>query len=360
MDLTATLVDDIYEAALIPDRWPLVLDEIAAFCDAPGGLIIVTGHEQVRWTGSQALAPKMERTVAEGWMERNRRIPRAAALAHAGFLCDLDLFTEDEIEHDPMYAYLRSEGLGWCVGTLIPLPTGEGVVYTWERGHAAGPFGAEVVRALDGLRPHLARAGMLAARLGLERAQAATAALALLGIPAGVLSHTHRLLAANDPCQALIPHVLHDRRERVRFAHPPADALLGQALAALGQGRQPSCPASIPIPAEAGRPAMVAHLLPVRGAARDVFSAACSLLVITPVRHAAALPTAIIRGLFDLTAAEARVAHAVANGDRIEDIAAAQALSPGTIRSQLKSVFAKLGVSRQVELANLLRGVTPG
>ena len=359
MDGTVSLVDHIYEAALIPDRWPSVLDEIAALCDAPGGLIIVTTPDHLRWTGSESLAPVMERYVAEGWMERNRRIPRAAALDHAGFLCDFDLFTPEEIEEDPMYARLRASGLGWCVGTLIPLPQGDGVVYTWERSHAAGPFGDEVVRGLDGLRPHLARAGILAARLGLERAQAAAASLALLGLPAAVLSRTHRLLAANDLCQALIPAVLCDRRERVRLAHAPADALLGEAFAALDRRRSAPCVASVPVPASDGGAALVAHLVPVRGAARDVFSAACSLLVLTPVKHVAALPVAIVRGLFDLTAAEARVAHAVADGERIEDIAAALGLSPGTIRTQLKSVFAKTGVSRQVELANLLRGFTP-
>ena len=58
----------------------------------------------------------------------------------------------------------------------------------------------------------------------------------------------------------------------------------------------------------------------------------------------------------DLTAAEARVARAIAQCRTVEQIAAEAGTSPQTVRSQLKGVMAKTGVSRQAELVGLLAG----
>ena len=62
------------------------------------------------------------------------------------------------------------------------------------------------------------------------------------------------------------------------------------------------------------------------------------------------------QGLFDLTPTEAKVARLVANCRTVKDIARSTGVTEETIRKQLKTVFAKTGVSRQVELATLLGG----
>lgn len=54
--------------------------------------------------------------------------------------------------------------------------------------------------------------------------------------------------------------------------------------------------------------------------------------------------------LFELTPAEAGVALSLSNGQTINEIAASKGISRNTVRSQMQSVFAKMGVSRQAEL----------
>ncbi len=102
---------------------------------------------------------------------------------------------------------------------------------------------------------------------------------------------------------------------------------------------------------------MVVHLVPVRRAARDIFTAAASIVIVTPVSRGEAPSATVIQGLFDLTPAEARVARLLAGGDSVNEIAAASSTSAGTVRNQLKAVFAKTGVSRQGELISLLSNV---
>ena len=58
--------------------------------------------------------------------------------------------------------------------------------------------------------------------------------------------------------------------------------------------------------------------------------------------------------VYNLTPSEAQVAISLANGHSIEEIASSSNHSAHTIRSQLKSVFRKTGVSRQSELIQLL------
>lgn len=63
------------------------------------------------------------------------------------------------------------------------------------------------------------------------------------------------------------------------------------------------------------------------------------------------------RAMFDFTAAEARVAALIGQGLSIAEAAQALGSTAGTVRNQLKAVFAKAKVSRQVELSVLLSRV---
>jgi DNA-binding CsgD family transcriptional regulator len=69
----------------------------------------------------------------------------------------------------------------------------------------------------------------------------------------------------------------------------------------------------------------------------------------------------ILQALFDLTPAEARLARSLANGASPDAIAGQLGVRVSTIRSQLKSLFAKLGINRQAQLVAMLASLTlPG
>jgi DNA-binding CsgD family transcriptional regulator len=114
---------------------------------------------------------------------------------------------------------------------------------------------------------------------------------------------------------------------------------------------------TIPIRPSEGRRAHVAHRLPVRGLGRDVFSSLDSILVIVPVNGGRHLHVELLRGLFDLTAAEAKVANAIIAGRTVGDVALDVATSINTVRFHLKNVMVKTGTTRQAELVALLANV---
>jgi DNA-binding CsgD family transcriptional regulator len=350
------LFDAVYEAAAVPELWPSVLDRLSAIPDGVGGLLFATNANDTRWTASSTLVSVFDKFVRDGGMDRNPRPRRLAAMRYAGFVSDLDVFTRDEIDRDPTYQHFRAIGLGWAAGTMFPMPSGDLLVFSFERAFDRGPIERDVILRFDQLRPHLARAGLLAWRLGLRKARIMAQALETVGLPAAVLRDSGRPVALNPSFERLMPTVVQDRRDRLVLTNSQSDALLSQALDRFRSGIVSKTTSSIPLPARDGRPPIVVHLLPVRGAAHDVFAQGTAIMLVTPVDRAKVATAEVLEGLFDLTPAEARVARAIAEGNAITDIAPSLGVAEGTVRTQLKAVLAKTGLHRQAELVALLAG----
>ncbi|CAO4146830.1 hypothetical protein LPLAFNJD_LOCUS2295 [Methylorubrum aminovorans] len=153
-----SLIDTIYEAAHIPELWPTLLDRLSERTDAWGGMLFTATPEATRWVASPQTTDFFSQFLAAGWMAKNPLVERGVRREHAGFLTDLDLFTHDELDAEPMYDYMRRIGGGWHLGTAIAVPNGDTLVINIERRHAQGAFLRKQAEDLDLYRPHLARA----------------------------------------------------------------------------------------------------------------------------------------------------------------------------------------------------------
>jgi DNA-binding CsgD family transcriptional regulator len=181
--------------------------------------------------------------------------------------------------------------------------------------------------------------------------------LEMIGLPAAVIAASQRPLAMNARLQSLVPYVVQDRQNRIALADTAADALLANALEQMRGPWDRRTSKSIPILAKDDRPPYIVHLIPVRGVANDIFGGSLAIMVVTPVVPKDVPGADVLQGLFDLTAAEARVTRAFAAQGTVASIAADFGLSPETIRIHLKRVMGKTGTSRQAELMALLSGV---
>jgi siroheme synthase-like protein len=279
------LIDQIYEAGAVPSLWTGVLDALASIAGGEGTILFVAAPGPIRWTASAAVTPLQVEFVETGWINRNARGDRLIPRTDPCFLTDLDAFTPEEMDREPFYSeFARPRGFGWCVGTTIRSPSGDALVFSVERLHAKGPVEREAVERLNGIRSHLARAALLSARLGLGRARASVEALQMLGLPAAVLTGTGKALALNTLLGQRFPQVLIRAGDMLSFNESGANRLLTLAVA---QGPVHPGPAqSIAVPAAGEHGPLVAHLLPLRGAALDVFSGGSWLLFLTPSQGA--------------------------------------------------------------------------
>jgi DNA-binding CsgD family transcriptional regulator len=340
------LLDRIYEASVIPELWVDVLDRMAPIVNCDGGLLFVADSRgEVRFISSDCYKPLMNAFVNEGWMTRNIRAARLAAMNYPGFVIDSDVVTEEEINTDPLYTdFLRKHGGGYGTGSVITVPSKEILVFDFERHWQAGPLDRAGISTLDRLRPHLARSALISTRLRLERARVMTQTLNDLGLPGAVLRSDGRVLAANGLFESLDRQFVALAAGGVAIKHAPAQKLLVSALAARSQAGMESSNCSILIPGEEDHRPCIVHLVPIKRQARDIFSGAIFLLIVTPLAAPQAPSSDILHGLFDLSPAEARTARGLVEGKSVDEIALANGLSRETIRTQIKSVLSKTGM----------------
>jgi DNA-binding CsgD family transcriptional regulator len=341
------LIDRIYESCFEPEIWPDVLDELGRIAGAPGASLFVSKGDALHCVASPEPRERAERIVKEGWLWRGTIVARLFAQRHAGFLIDVEYFTPEELDREPIYRDLwRPQGVGWGMGTAIPIPTGENATIILSRRTEYGPFDRASANRLDELRPHLARSVLISARLQLDRARVAGDALAALGIPALVFDETGKVLSA-----------VHWRAfDRVSLKDRAADQLLRGAIAII-PSEKGSGVRSFPIRDAEAESTMVAHIVPIRLSARDIFLRCAGVLAMTPVTAPRAPPVELVQSLFDLTPTEARVARSLASGKTVEDIASDGGVSLSTVRTHVRGVLAKTGCGRQVEVVALLTGI---
>lgn len=355
------LIDRIYECAFAPDLWPDVLGGLADRADARGGVLLATDLARrniLNWTTSQSMRSIMDKFVSDGLFARQQRLAKFMNRRNGGFLTERQVYSsEDEMRSDPLYhELLWPAGLGWCAATTEPLPTGDLIIFTFEVDFDRGPPDTTAIQGLNAFRPHLARSAFMSARMQLERARAASEALALIGLPALVFDGRGKVLAANDLIEALTAHIRWRAQDRISLLDAAADKLFQRAIETLDNESGAST-RSFAVRGADNAASMVAHIIPVRRSARDILVRCAGLLALTPVTLPQAPPVELVQSLFDLTPAEARVARSLTAGETLNEIAAQGGVSLNTIRTQLRGVLEKTGCNRQAEVVALLGGL---
>ena len=352
------LLDLIYEAAANPDMWPAALDSLAELVGGVGTFLITTSTQSFRWTHSESVRQLGLDFLEGGWHERNPRMERLLLNRHFGFIREIDMFTAEEMDHDPTFQeLLRPRGFGWAVGTVVQVPSDDMLAFSIERRFADGPVEQHHIPKLNALRPHLARAAMMSARLRLERAKGMAESLTTMGLPSAVLLGNGKVISTNSSFDQVQPQIVSTAFGGVALANAEANALLTKAIEGLSAAAFQKGAKSIAVPAHEGGAALIVHLIPVRRSAHDIFGPAMGILVVTPLGSPQTLSGDLLNGLFDLSPAEIRAAQGLLAGKSVDDLAADLALSRETIRSQVKAVLAKTGTSRQADLMALLSNV---
>ena len=147
------------------------------------------------------------------------------------------------------------------------------------------------------------------------------------------------------------------RIRRLSLANSRADVLFQKALEG-GHRSEPRGAQSIPSSATDGQPATVVHVLPVRREAFYTLDGARHIVVVTQAgRRSGQRDPSVLRTLFDLTPAEARLAEALVRNSTLAEYGAVAGVFSNTVKTHLKRVFEKTGVTRQADLVTLLVGL---
>ena len=294
----------------------------------------------------------------------DERVPRVRQAPDSRLFHVPDLFTEEELKTSPAYNEL-----------LVATHAGNGIVVRLD-----GPGGAHIVWAVndpvngDGwssaqrdtirrLLPHI--------RQTVRVQQALTGAGALGATLTEMLDHggmgviqldlRGRIAAANDRARAVLRagDGLFDEGGSLFARMPEEDARLQALLArALPPFGAEGAGGSTTLSRLGGPPPLVLHVHPVGPQEADFrpWPVAALVMVVDPADGTAIDPAAAAAAL-GLTRAEGRVAVLLSQGMSVHQIAAATGRKESTIRSHVKNMFAKHGLSRQAELVRLVQSV---
>ncbi len=372
IEATDALVADLYRAAAGELGWGEPLAALRALCGAWG----VQLHGVRRATGAVAFSYEVGGFPPEGVLayirEYHRIDPRAALVSRLGvseWISCHHHFDDAYVRRSRFYQdFLIPYGGRYVSGTKVYEDAEIVAILGIHRGRGMLPLSDDEVALGRRLGRHVCAA------LGLWRRQARILAEHLLGNavldqlphPVVLVDEQQRVHHANAAARRLLQG---DRRLRLHQgalvpASPQGQQQLLMALRRLRVGGERSYRADAP-PADrafvrVGAPggdhflALVVSRLradETMGAfgPRDL----AMVLVCDPHRRAP-VDRFLAAAIFGLTPAEAAVAVAVAEGRAPAEIAAEHGVARSTIRAQLNSVFAKMGVSRQAGVAATL------
>ena len=362
------LVDDIYAAPIRPDLWARVLDGLAHRVSAVGGgLLIQRNGNWLGWRASTSLEPDASKITAQYIFARKLLPERLIELNRPGFVADQELFDDEEFKTLPFYKdFCEPHDLRHLAGTAITLPTNDIMVLFVIRMKNKPAFDCHDLELLDALRPHIARDGILTTRLGFEKMRSFTEAFSSISLPAMVIDSDCKIIAKNTYIDEHREFIKPRRDDVLEFNNSRSTDILRETAQLLDQ-RISSSAKSIPVMSADGKHA-IAHIIPIGSAyanffdwessSASLFHSACCSVIIAPISPTKEADKTLLRSLFDLTPAEARVAEEVLHGHATGKIASHLGVTLETVRTHLKRIFMKTGVQSQPQLVSLLAGIT--
>jgi DNA-binding CsgD family transcriptional regulator len=361
MNWAAELSDLAYEAAIVPERWQSFLDRASEVASARGGTLFEVDGMSQHSILSERLHGAWHAIVTEGWAAKNPLPGRALLTREPGFVHDLEVLPAADRAGYEWFEFAAKWDLGPSMGTILRVPNGNLLIMTFERSLAAPAYERADAERFNMLRPSIARAVSLSAQLAFQHFNSTVSVLNAVGLPGAVVNESGKLLTCNQTFEGLIPSLFMDRRDGLRLRAAGADALLQQTLARLKPELWGGTVASVPVPRSSdGDPPAIIHVLPIRGVAQDILFGATGLVLVDRLTERAAPSDTILRALYDLTPAEARVAATlVQNRGRHKQVADILSVSPETVKSHSKAIYQKTGLSGVIELAGVLGGLLP-
>ena len=362
----------LHEAALDRRHWPSATALIDEALGTHGSSMVCgdgDSEEDIRihfaWFFVHGQrARELEREYFRTYYPLDERAPRMRRLPDSRLFHMTDLYSDAELKTSRTYNELLPRG-HVCNGINVRLDGPEGSRIVWVVNDPLDGDGWSSAQ-LDSIRRLLpAIRQTVCVQQALAGSGALGASLAKLldttGLGIVQLDERARIVAANDPARAMLRtgKGLYDKDGFLHARTPEDDAeLQGLLTRALPRFGARGAGGSTMIGRAAPLPPLVVHVNPVGRQETDwrVWPVAALVLVTDPARRTRIDP-AVAAAALGLTKMESRVAVLLAEGMNVREVAAATGRRESTIRTHVKHMFAKHGLSRQADLVRLVQSL---
>lgn len=357
------LIGSLYDAAADPNLWGPFLQKLARSTKARSALLLMHNASQGVYTISRSwgVDPVAMRLYQEHFSSLDVWAQRGLAKP-AGVVCNSEeLSTREEIETTEIYNDLCIPfGMNYGMFGVIENSPSRWASVSLFRDEAGTAFQTPELDILKFLDSHMRRAFSLHFHFSELKARSSGLEKALDMLPTGLIffgadgrivfmnrsasglvSRSDGLLATRKGLEAerMCESLLLTKTVQAAVSNSNGVGLFGDGVLRVSRRTKPPLQMVVsPI-----RDNSIDTSQPIKAVA----------FVLDPLQHTR--PTQdILRTLFGLSPAECRVALLLGDGRSPREISQTVGVSFNTVRSQLKSIFAKTGVKRQSELVRLL------
>jgi DNA-binding CsgD family transcriptional regulator len=336
-------------AAFDGELWPSVLAEASATVGGSGALLFQAARAFPQ--ASPDMVEMRDDYLREGWDCLDERYGCIPLLLHNGVVTDLDYCSSERINASAYYQdFLIKRGYGWFAGIGFKA-AGDLWVLSIQRTLAQGPFVPAEVARLKQLWQPFADAATLSRQIDSVRVAGAINGIEAIGHAAIVCDHRGHILQINANAERLLGQLIDPRGRTLVFRDPISREAYEKTLAAAIANRlvNEAAPASCQVLDAQGEP-LTMRAITLRDLGCFLAPNGAVLLLLRPaVRDLATLFREC-----GLTSAEASVCEALTKGHPVDVIARLHKVKPATVRTQLKSIYAKTGVHKQAQLVTFL------
>ncbi|QHI96738.1 hypothetical protein GT347_01255 [Xylophilus rhododendri] len=378
------LIHRIYDAALAPTNWPVVLEELATMLKASHGLLYTPMHAPSH--GGLLFPHNLPQKALDLWAVQSPAEDPFVAEASARRMFDgvegtvirgSELVPFEKISNTKFYRLLWEPiGIGKVCSGLVfnssdahKIPT----VLALYRRPSDPDFDDETVGLMKGLLAHISRSLGVMFHLRDSQLQAATTLAAINRLPAAVmlLDKHHYLKFTNLAAQKFLAKgdpvsVEYAGPDTQRIVLPPRldsysarfqEYLAGTLKTSMSDAAE-HFSNSLFLPGDAGAPGCVLHAAPFFGQSafegRTNQDTATTIVIAYDFTDAGTVDPDVLCRTFGTTPAEACAAIECLRGGSYSKMAERLGISQNTLKNQLKAVYAKTGTKRQTDLLKLL------
>lgn len=358
------LIGGIYDAALEPSHWPMVLGDAAKFVGGPSAALF--SKDASSKTGVVAYDCGVDDHYRQIYFEHYIKLdPATTGHFFANIdepVATADLMPYEEFLQSRFYLeWARPQGLVDFVASVLDKSATSAAMFGVFRHESNGVVDDDARRRMRLVVPHIRRSVLVGRLIDLRSAEAQTFSGVLDSLSAGMflvdgagrIVHAnaagHMMLTAGDPLRSL--------HGKFCASDSLAEKTFQEVFALAGKGDAAVGVQGIAVPlADRNRGRHVAHILPLSSGARSKAGAAYRAVAAVFVREAAldtVSPPELVAKAFKLTPSELRILLAIVEVGGVPEVAVALGIAESTVKTHLGRLYEKTGAKRQADLVKI-------
>lgn len=364
----SAVIGNLYDAALDPALWSVVLGEARDFVGGSASAIFAKDAAATKLTifhHDGGIEPAYVQSYYERYMALD-----PSNTAHFFATVEWPISTADYIDYAEFQQtrfhreWAEPQGLVDFLTVALEKSITTAALFGIFRKTRDGQADEGSKHRMRLIAPHVRRAVLIGKAIDLKAAQSASLADALDGLSAAMflVQANGRIVHANAAAHAMLgaSGFLYAANARLTVRDAKMHHALMDVLAAAGNGDGAVGARGVALPlATRDGSAYLAHVLPLTSGARRQAGNAYAAVAAVFVRKAELeLPSTpeIIARHYRLTPSELRVLLAVIEVGGVPEVAEALGIADTTVKTHLGSVYGKTGTSRQADLVKLVAG----